>query len=142
MLKLQCIGHLGRDAIVNQVNGKIVINFNVAHTEKYRDAQGAEINKTTWVSCAYWSDKTAVAQYLLKGTQVYVEGIPDVKMYKDATGDTKANITLRVRNIQLLGGGNKPIQNPVQQPQNSNSYQVPSSPATDIYSADNDDLPF
>ena len=34
MIKLQVIGNLGKDCIVNTVNGKTVINFNVAHTEK------------------------------------------------------------------------------------------------------------
>ena len=104
MIKLQCIGHLGKDAVVNNVNGKSVINFNVAHSEKYKDANGTEINKTVWVSCGYWSDRTAIAQYLLKGTQVYVEGTPDIKTYQDASGKTNANIILRVGNIQLLGG--------------------------------------
>jgi single-strand DNA-binding protein len=104
MIKLQCIGHLGKDAIVNNVNGKNVINFNVAHSEKYKDTNGIEINKTVWVNCGYWSDKTAIAQYLLKGTLVYIEGTPDVKTHQDSQGKTMANITVRVGNIQLLGG--------------------------------------
>ena len=40
MIKMQVIGNLGKDCVVNQVNGKNVINFTVAHTEKYRDSQG------------------------------------------------------------------------------------------------------
>ena len=49
MIKLQAIGHLGKDAIVNNVNGKNVINFTVAHTEKFKDAQGVQKDKTVWV---------------------------------------------------------------------------------------------
>ena len=59
MIKLQVIGNLGKDGTVNTVNGKNVINFSVAHTEKYRDAQGTQKERTTWVECAYWTDKTA-----------------------------------------------------------------------------------
>ena len=44
MIKLQVIGNLGKDALVNNVNGKTVINFNVAHTERYKDAQGNSYN--------------------------------------------------------------------------------------------------
>ena len=55
MLKLQLIGNLGQDAVVNNVGGKNVINFSVAHTEKYKNSEGTEVSKTTWVSCAYWS---------------------------------------------------------------------------------------
>ena len=51
MIKMQVIGHLGKDCIVNTVNGKNVINFTVAHTEKYRDSQGNNQEKTTWVDC-------------------------------------------------------------------------------------------
>ena len=40
MIKLQIVGNLGEDCIQKEVNGKNVINFNVAHTEKFKDAQG------------------------------------------------------------------------------------------------------
>ena len=80
MIKLQVIGHLGRDAQVNNVNGKNVINFTVAHSERFKDAQGNQKDRTIWVDCAYWTDRTAVAPYLKKGTQVYAEGQPDVRL--------------------------------------------------------------
>ncbi len=66
MIKLQVIGNLGKDCIVNTVNGKNVINFSVAHTEKYKDAQGNPKERTTWVECAYWTDRTGIAPYLKK----------------------------------------------------------------------------
>jgi single-strand DNA-binding protein len=103
MIKLQAIGNLGKDCVTNTVNGKNVINFNVAHTEKYRDAQGNQKDKTVWVECAYWTDKTAIAPYLRKGTQVYVEGTPEVRTYQKNDGTTAASLTLRVLSVQLLG---------------------------------------
>ena len=103
MIKLQVIGNLGKDAVVNNVNGKSVINFNVAHTEKYKDAQGVPKDRTTWVDCSYWTDRTAVAPYLKKGTQVYVEGTPDVRSYTTADGRQGASLTLRIVSVQLLG---------------------------------------
>jgi len=103
MIKLQVIGNLGKDAIVNNVNGKTVINFTVAHTERFKDAQGNQKDKTTWVDCAYWTDRTAVAPYLKKGTQVFVEGQPDVRTYTTTDGRNGASLTLRVMSVQLLG---------------------------------------
>jgi single-strand DNA-binding protein len=103
MIKLQVIGNLGKDAVVNNVNGKSVINFNVAHTEKYKDAQGVQKDRTTWVDCSYWTDRTAVAPYLKKGTQVYVEGTPDVRSYTTTDGRQGASLTLRIVSVQLLG---------------------------------------
>src|SRR5579862_3738771 len=103
MIKLQVIGNLGKDCVTNAVNGKNVINFNVAHTEKFRDSQGNQKDKTIWVECAYWTDRTGIAPYLKKGTQVYVEGTPEVRTYQKNDGSTGTSLTLRVVNVQLLG---------------------------------------
>ncbi|HEX4374853.1 MAG TPA: single-stranded DNA-binding protein [Puia sp.] len=103
MIKLQVIGNLGKDCVTNLVNGKNVINFNVAHTEKFKDAQGNQKDKTIWVECAYWTDRTGIAPYLKKGTQVYVEGTPEVRTYAKNDGTTGTSLTLRVLNVQLLG---------------------------------------
>src|SRR5688572_9970179 len=103
MIKLQVIGNLGKDCVTNTVNGKSVINFNVAHTEKFRNNQGVQQDKTIWVECAYWTDRTAIAPYLKKGTQVYVEGSPEVRTYPKNDGTAGVSLTLRVQNVQLLG---------------------------------------
>lgn len=103
MIKLQVIGNLGKDCITNTVNGKSVMNFNVAHTEKFKDSQGVQKDKTIWVECAYWSDRTGVAPYLKKGQQVYVEGTPEVRSYPKNDGTTGVSLTLRVQTVQLLG---------------------------------------
>ena len=104
MIKLQLIGHLGKDCIVNTVNEKNVINFTVAHTEKFRDSKGNNQERTTWVDCAYWTDSTAVSPYLTKGKEVYIEGTPEVKTYTKNDGTTAASLLMRVRLIQLVGG--------------------------------------
>jgi single-strand DNA-binding protein len=103
MIKLQVIGNLGKDCVTNTVNGKNVINFNVAHTEKFKDAQGNQKDKTIWVECAYWTDRTGIAPYLKKGTQVYAEGSPEVRTYPKNDGTTGVSLTLRVQSVQLLG---------------------------------------
>lgn len=105
MIKLQVIGNLGADCIQKEINGKTVINFNVAHSEKYKDAQGNLKERTTWVNCAYWTDRTAVAQYLTKGRTVYAEGSPEAEGYTNKDGQVAATLRLRVFTIQLLGGG-------------------------------------
>ena len=104
MIKLQVIGNLGADCIQKEVNGKTVINFNVAHSEKYKDAQGNLKDRTTWVNCAYWTDKTAIVQYLTKGKTVYAEGSPEADGYTNKDGQVTATLRMRVQNIQLLGG--------------------------------------
>lgn len=147
MIKLLVIGHLGKDCITNMVNGKNVMNFAVAHTEKFRDAQGNQKEKTTWVDCAYWSDRTAIAPYLKKGTQVYAEGIPDMRTYPKNDGSTGASLTLRVLNIQLLGSGNKGGEEVSESAQQGGYASQPksaqeSAPATSDITEQMDDLPF
>jgi single-strand DNA-binding protein len=104
MIKMQIIGRLGKDCVVNTVNGKNVINFSVAHSEKYKDSQGTQQEKTIWVDCAYWTDRTAVAPYLTKGTMVFVEGQPEARSFQRNDGTPGASLSLRVRDLQLLGG--------------------------------------
>jgi single-strand DNA-binding protein len=103
MIKLQVIGNLGKDCVTNAVNGKNVINFSVAHTEKFKDAQGNQKDKTIWFDCAYWTERTGIAPYLKKGTQVYAEGTPELRTYPKNDGTTGVSLTLRVQSVQLLG---------------------------------------
>jgi single-strand DNA-binding protein len=106
MIKLQIIGNLGKDCIFKEVNGKNVINFSVAHTERYKDSQGNQKERTTWVECAYWTERTAVSQYLTKGRTVYAEGSPEADAYSNKEGQPAATLRMRVQNVQLLGTTN------------------------------------
>jgi len=156
MIKLTLIGNLGKDCVVNNVNGKNVINFNVAHTEKFKDSSGMQKEKTIWVECAYWSDRTGLAPYLKKGTNVYLEGSPDVRTYTTNEGKQGASLRLTVQYVQLLGGrnnegGGQNETHPQQQQGNTsynynNNYntQPASQAATPVAAQDEpmDDLPF
>jgi single-strand DNA-binding protein len=107
MIKLQVIGHLGKDCTTNVVSGKNVINFNVAHTEKFKDSMGNQKERTIWVECAYWTERTGIAPYLKKGQLVYAEGNPEVRTYTKTDGTTAASLTIRVQSVQLLGSANR-----------------------------------
>ena len=140
------IGNLGKDCTVNTVNGKNVINFSVAHTEKFKDSSGNQKEKVIWVECAYWTDRTAISPYLKKGTQVYAEGTPEVRTYQGNDGKTNASLTLRVQTVQLLGSRNNEgmvsaPQAPAYSNNNSNGYSNNNTQASDISDA-SDDLPF
>ena len=149
MIKLQIIGNLGADCIQKEINGKTVINFNVAHSEKYKDAQGNPKERTTWVNCAYWTDRTAVAQYLTKGRTVYAEGSPEAEAYTNKEGQPASTLRMRVQTVQLLGGntelqgntGNNYNQGNVTNAGSSTAPVVKSQPALQNAPVE-DDLPF
>jgi single-strand DNA-binding protein len=147
MIKLQIIGHLGGDCTTNEVSGRAVINFNVAHSEKFKDAQGNLVDKTTWVRCAYWTDtnRTGIAQYLKKGQLIYAEGNPEAEAYMNKENQAAATLKMNVFRVQLLGSKND---NQGGGSQQNTSYQ-PSSGSSNVdqnvgsqVEEPADDLPF
>ncbi len=78
-------------------------------------------------------------QYLKKGTQVYVEGTPDIRTYTTNDGRQGASLSLRVSSVQLLGG-----KTDVQQPAVNAPIQQQSQPQniSSDYTEPLDDLPF
>jgi single-strand DNA-binding protein len=133
VLKLIIVGNLGRDAEVRDVSPDTkVISFSVAHSERYRTRTGVEQDRTTWVKCSSFVDanKTGVAQYLKKGTLVYVEGTPSVSTYlNNQTNAMQATLELRVLSLRLLGGTNRDG--------SSTSMPQPDQEPTQSYSPDN-----
>jgi len=107
MLKMSIIGSLGADCSTNFHKEKRVINFNVAVNEKWVTGEGEQKEKTTWISCSYWNDKTKVDEYLKKGTNIYVEGTPDVRTFQDSKGQTQAQLVLKVTDLILLSSNKK-----------------------------------
>lgn len=86
------IGNLGKDAELKELDGgKKVINFSIAVPDGK--------DKTLWIDCAKWSEKTAVLPYLLKGTKVAVTGNVGIRKWEGG-----ATLTLRVIDLELLGG--------------------------------------
>lgn len=139
MIKMQVLGNLGKDAVMQQHGTDNVLNFSVAHTDKYKDSTGMLVQKTTWVECSWWIDgRSTVGQYLKKGTMVWVEGIPGSRPWETKDGKKASSLTLRVFNLQLCGGGQRDNN---QQPSatastNDQGGYVPHDTGTD------NDLPF
>ena len=95
MISMNLIGRLGRDAEVKEYNGKKVIHFSVAVDTGYGDKK-----QTQWVHVSKWGENTKVADYLKKGTQVYVSGEPS--LYTSEVGTTY--LKLSCSNLTLVGG--------------------------------------
>lgn len=104
MLKMLITGNLGQDAKISQLqNGDSIIGFSVAHTSKTANGE----SKTTWVNCNKYvkqGGSTAVAQYLVKGQKVLVEGMPYINEYTGQDGGKVSSLACRVYELELLGG--------------------------------------
>lgn len=130
MLNTTLIGRLGKDATTNTVGNRVAIGFSVA-CDLGKNQQGEKI--TRWVRCTIWRDqgKDAIAKYLRKGTQVYLEGTPDARAF-DGQNGVQASLELTVWKVKLLSSEQQQ-QNQAQAQTESNSQQhtPPPSPIAD-----------
>ncbi len=98
-LKIAAIGNVGSvDGLRYTASGKPVLNFSVAVNDGKGDQQ-----TTTWVKCSLWGALAeTMADYIVKGKQVYIEGKLTVEEYEGKNGKG-FSLKADVREFQLLG---------------------------------------
>lgn len=106
MIKMLFIGTLGADAEFKHSdtasNGGKFVTFRAAHNDTWTDATGMRHENVTWVDFIM-NDHPKVAQYLKKGTMVYVEGRCYLRVYSSPKDRCmKAGMTINVQRIELL----------------------------------------
>jgi len=98
------IGHLGRDPELRYTqSGAAVCNFSIATSEKWTDRSGEKQERTEWHNIVTWS-KTAdfCAQYLSKGSLVYVEGRIQTREWEDKEGGKRKATEIVAYSVQAL----------------------------------------
>src|ERR1022692_3852611 len=102
--KVILIGNLGKDAETKFIpSGTSVTTFNLATTRKWKDQQSGEWKEQTdWHRVKYWRAEN-VANYLLKGKQVYVEGRLETRSYDDKDGKKVYTTEVVCEHLVLLG---------------------------------------
>lgn len=102
--KVILIGNLGKDAETRFTpSGASVTNFTMATTRKWKDqASGEWKEQTQWHRVVYWRAEN-VANYLLKGKQVYVEGRMETRSYDDKDGKKTYITEVVCDHLVLLG---------------------------------------
>lgn len=140
MQRVMLIGNVGQDAVIKQGNGNEFITFSVAVNEKFKNRDGIDVENTQWYNCLYQPKTMAVAQFLKKGTRVYVEGKPTVSTYKNKNNETAIDFGVQVRGLELLSAANGETLKP--ETQNQESKPQESRPQTTTGESSSDDLPF
>lgn len=91
--KVSLIGNLGRDPEerTTQSGGKVV-TMSLATTEKWTDKSGQRQERTEWHKVVIFNEKLGQlgAQYLRKGSKVYLEGQLQTRKYTDQAGVEKS----------------------------------------------------
>ena len=128
--KVIIIGNLGADPEARQFNnGGSVTNISVATSEQWTDKQSGEKREATeWHRISLFNRLGEIAaQYLRKGSKVYIEGSLRTRKYQDQSGQDRYITEIRAEQMQMLDGisggqGDNSGYGNNQGGQNSNSY--------------------
>jgi single-strand DNA-binding protein len=103
--KVILIGHLGRDAETKFTpSGAAATRFSVATSRRWKDQQTGDFKEeTNWTDVVLWRAEN-LANYLLKGKQVYVEGRLQTRSYDDKDGKKVYRTEVVADEVVLLGG--------------------------------------
>ena len=145
--KVLLLGRLGQDIELRYTpNGDAVGNVTMATSETWKDkSTGERKEKTEWHRLVIWGRRAeGLKDYLLKGTQIYVEGRLQTRQWEAKDGGKRSTTEVKVDNIEFVGGGrgtaNRPAAN-----NTTNDYQAESAPEPDAVPPQeltDDDIPF
>ncbi len=113
--KVILIGNLGNDPDVRYTaSGAAVANISLATAESWRDKEsGEQQERTEWHRVVFFGRLAEiVAEYLKKGSQIYVEGRLQTRKWQDKEGKDRYSTEIVANEMQMLGsrsggGGNQ-----------------------------------
>jgi len=132
--KVILLGHLGKDAETKFTpNGVARSTFTLATNRRWKDQQSGEWKEVTdWHNVVLWRSEN-VANYLLKGKQIYVEGRLESRSWEDKEGQKKYITEVVCDELILLGSGRAEsggdVAQPVSMPRSAQRPQPVAQPA-------------
>jgi single-strand DNA-binding protein len=105
--KVILVGNLGGDPETRSMpSGMTVTNIRIATSESWKDkASGAQQERTEWHSIALFGRLGEIAaEYLRKGSQVFIEGKLRTRKWQDKQGNDRFTTEIIADNMQMLGG--------------------------------------
>jgi single-strand DNA-binding protein len=102
--KVILIGNLGRDPELRYTQGgSAVTNFTLATNEKWRDKDGNNQERTEWHRIVVWGRSAEnCAQYLQKGSSVFIEGRLQTREWEDKEGQKRQTTEINAASVQFL----------------------------------------
>ena len=105
--KVILVGNLGADPETRAMpSGMTVANLRIATSESWRDKQsGEQQERTEWHRVALFGRLGEIAaEYLKKGSQVYIEGSLRTRKWQDKQGNERYSTEIVANDMQMLGG--------------------------------------
>lgn len=111
--KVMIIGRLGRDPELKYAaSGMPIANLRIATDESYVDRDGNKVERTEWHTVVVFQRAAEnCANYLAKGSLVYVEGSLQTRKWQDQQGQDRYSTEVKAQRVQFLdrkgsqGGG-------------------------------------
>ena len=120
------LGNLARAAEAKTVGEYDVLEFSVANNVGFGDKQ-----TTNWFRCTKFGKAGGIAQYLVKGSKVFITGQLTIRKYDKKDGGEAYSFDVKVDNITLAGGKSDDAINPGRD-----------SRASSKAASNDDDMPF
>jgi single-strand DNA-binding protein len=139
--KVILVGHLGADPETRYMpSGSAVTNLRVATSESWKDkTSGEQQERTEWHRVAMFGRLAEIAaEYLRKGSQVYIEGSLRTRKWQDKDGGDRWSTEVIANEMQMLGGRSD-ASAPARSGSSSTPAAVADSGPPDEF---NDDIPF
>ena len=129
------IGRLGADPEIRYTpSGRAVTNFRMATNEIWRDKDGQQQDRTEWHNIVLWDKLAEIsAEYLKKGSHVYVEGRLQTRTWEGQDGVQRRTTEIVALRMQMLDKKGAEPEGPL-------APEEP--PADEGPAASDDDLPF
>jgi single-strand DNA-binding protein len=112
------VGNLGTDPDAQSTpNGTTVVNFSVATNRVWYDDRDNKQQEVEWHDIVVFGNQAEnCAQYLSKGSQVYIEGRIQTREWEDNDGNTRYSTEIVANDVQFLSdggdGGSQPSPEP------------------------------
>jgi single-strand DNA-binding protein len=139
--KVIIVGTLGADPDTSYApNETAITKLSIATNESWKDKEtGEQKEKTEWHRISMFGRLAEIsAEYLRKGSQVYIEGKLATNKWQDKEGNDRWTTEIIANQMQMLGG--RPTGNATSSKSNENQQSPPEPPAgTDDF---DDDIPF
>ena len=104
--KVILVGNLGKDPETRYMpSGSAVTNLTLATSESWKDKQsGEQQERTEWHKIAMFGRLAEIAaEYLRKGSQVYIEGKLRTRKWQDKEGKDRYTTEIVADEMQMLG---------------------------------------
>jgi single-strand DNA-binding protein len=104
--KVFLMGRVGKEPEVKYTpSGSAVANFSMATSEKWKNKDGKQEEKTEWHNIVAWRKLAEICgSYVKKGDLIHIEGKITTRTWEDRDGNKRSTTEIVANELKMLGG--------------------------------------